>query len=90
MHTKRYLLAHKLLSAVGKYKLHLKSGSIAAASWLCPLGQPCGEIVACLLPTAASPTKREHCYGFCQLGEDCVVLGYAMAAATAVASARRE
>ena len=43
------LLGHRLLCAVGTCKLHLESGSITAASRLCPLDQPQEESTAVLL-----------------------------------------
>ena len=50
-----------------------------------------GESTALSTATATASARREYCYGCCARQErGCVVLGYAMAAATAAASARRE
>ena len=88
----RYLPGHGLLCAAGIYEFHLKSGGIYCCVTAMSIGSATrGENIVCLLLQLLHQQGEETAHGCCASQErGCVMLGYAVAAATAAASARRE
>ena len=81
MHVTRYFLGHGLLLF---YEFHLKSGGIAAVSWLFIRVSHERREWSMSAVTVAASARREYCYGCCISQErGCVVVGYARAAASA-------
>jgi len=88
----RYLLGHGILCAAGIYEFHLESGGIYCCIAAVPIGSATrGENIVCLLLQLLHQQGEQTVHGCCASQErGCVMLGYAMATATAAASARRK